>query len=194
MLSSREGDDAEPQERGTEGPSSQAGDAPARITRLVAAIKAERAAGGDAAAAMSERDKVVALLRQFIAAREQERCQWQETMAATRKELDEARAAAQAAQTRHEQATAQQRRAMTDLELLHEHQRSIWQLDRRRLEITVAAHAAQERSRRTRGSRLAIAAALLLVGVAGFALLGDHAVAVGVTDAAGYTAASGSSR
>jgi hypothetical protein len=163
-----------------------------RIARLVAALKAEREAGGVSPSADArERDRLTASLRQFVAAHEQERHAWQEAMQALRDELDEVRAAALAAQERHEQMAVQQQRAMADLALMHEHQRSIWQLDRRRLEITIAGH---EQMSSGRGSPLAIGAALLLVVVVALTLVGDQGARAGRSADAAYVPASGSSR
>jgi hypothetical protein len=170
-------------------------DAPmARIARLVAAIKAERETGAEVSADSGERDRLLALLRQLSALRAEERRESQDALQALKHELDDTRAAAQAAQVRHEQAAAQQRQAMADLELLHEHQRSIWQLDRRRLEITIAGH---EQTRPARSSRVAIVAAVVAVCVAGLVLVGDRYVAGPASDAVAhvpYAPASGSSR
>jgi|HubBroStandDraft_1064217.scaffolds.fasta_scaffold55426_2 Skp family chaperone for outer membrane proteins len=166
----------------------------APITRLVATIKAQRAAGTAPAIGGQERDHLAAELRQLIAARGEEQRAWQDAMDALKTELDATRAAAQAAETRHEQTAREHRRAMADLELKHEHQRSIWQLDRRRLEITIAG---QETVQRARSSRLAVAVALLVVGVFGAALVADHRVGPPSGDAADVQtvfSASGSSR
>jgi hypothetical protein len=139
------------------------GAALAPIARLVANIKAQRAAAGDSGS--DERDRLAA-----------ERREWQEKVAVFEAELAEARAALAAAQARHEQADRQHRRAMADLELMHEHQRSIWQLDRRRLEITIAGQQKVERERRP---WVALAAALLIAGIFGAALVADHRLGAG---------------
>jgi hypothetical protein len=164
----------------------------APIARLVATIKAERAAAPSAGT--EEREHLPAELRRLAGAHEQERGQWQEAMDALTAELDQARAAARAAEARHAQETRQHRRAMADLELMHEHQRSIWQLDRRRLEITIAG---QETTHQARRSPFAVAAALLVAGIFGVALVADHRVNAPTGEAADTQASfpsSGSSR
>ena len=166
----------------------------APIVRLVATIKAERAAGAAPAIGGEERDRFAAELRQLIVAHEEEQRAWRDAMDALKTELDATRAAARAAETRHDQAAREHQRTMADLELKHEHQRSIWQLDRRRLEITIAG---QETVQRARRSRLAVAVALLVVGVFGAALVADHRVGPPSGDAADAQTvfpASGSSR
>ena len=111
----------------------------ARIGRLVATIKAERHADRvvQPIVETGEHDQLVALLRRFVVAREQERREWDETLRRMTAELAEAQAAAQAAQARRDEEASRHQRDLADLELLHEHQRSIWNLDRRRLEITI---------------------------------------------------------
>jgi hypothetical protein len=152
----------------------QAGHAMTQIGRLVATIKAERHADRvvQPIAESGERDQLVALLRRFVVAREQERLAWEETLGQMRAELAEAQAAAQAAQTRHQQEASRHQRELADLELLHEHQRSIWNLDRRRLEITIdgLADAQALKGRRKRAQLAAGIAALLCVGMIGLAV------------------------
>ncbi|HKW52657.1 MAG TPA: hypothetical protein VJO12_03130 [Stellaceae bacterium] len=149
----------------------------AQIGRLVATIKAERHAERvvQPIVESGERDQVVALLRRFVIAREQERLAWEETLRQMKAELAEAQAAAQAAQTRHEQEASRHQRDLADLELLHDHQRSIWNLDRRRLEITIdgLSDARATKSRRKRTQLAAGVAALLCIGVIGLALAGN---------------------
>ena len=164
----------------------------APIARLVATIKAERAASAGLGA--EERERLTAELRRFAAAHEQERSHWQEAMDALKAERDQFREAAQAAEARHEQVTQQHRQAMADLELKHDHQRSIWQLDRRRLEITIAG---QETAHQARRSRFSMAAALLVAGVFGRPLVADHRLGASSGEAADAQIsfpASGSSR
>ncbi|HEX7966858.1 MAG TPA: hypothetical protein VF502_01470 [Stellaceae bacterium] len=145
----------------------------ARINRLVTAIKAERGAEGAVhqAAETGERGQLVTLLRRFLAARERERLAWEEAMSRLEAELAETKAAARAVQ---EQAAGGHQRALADLELLHEHQRSIWSLERRRLEVTVVA---LERTLRAQGARskarLVFAASLLVVAVLGLGVATD---------------------
>lgn len=149
----------------------------AQIGRLVATIKAERHADRvvQPIVESGERKQLVALLRRFVVAREQERLAWEETLRLMKAELAEAQAAAQAARLRHEQEAARHQRDLADLELLHEHQRSIWNLDRRRLEITIdgLADARAMKSRRKRTQLAAGVAALLCVGMIGLALAGN---------------------
>jgi hypothetical protein len=149
----------------------------AQIGRLVATIKAERHADRvvQPIVESGERDQLVALLRRFVVAREQERLAWEETLRLMKAELAEAQAAAQVAQARHEQEASRHQRDLADLELLHEHQRSIWNLDRRRLEITIdgLADARAMKSRRKRTQLAAGVAALLCVGMIGLALAGN---------------------
>lgn len=156
--------------------SGQAADeAMARIGQLVATIKAERHADRVVQPVIDggERDQLVALLRRFVAAREQERLEWQETLRQMKAELAEAQASVQAAEARHEQEASRHQRDLADRELLHEHQRSIWNLDRRRLQITIDGF---ENAHATKGRRKRVAAgvaALLCVGMIGLALAGN---------------------
>src|SRR5690348_11805920 len=149
----------------------------AQIGRLVATIKAERHADRvvQPIAISGERDQLIALLRRFVAAREQERLGWEEALRQMEAELAAAQAAAQAAQRRHEEDASRHQRDLADLELLHEHQRSIWNLDRRRLEITIdgLTNAQAMKSRRKRTQLAAGVAALLCVGMIGLALAGN---------------------
>jgi hypothetical protein len=156
------------------------GAALAPIARLVANLKAQRASGATGPGSEAS------------AGRDEERREWQEKVAGLEAELAGARAALAAARARHEQADQQHRRAMADLELMHEHQRSIWQLDRRRLEITIAGQETVERERR---SSAAVAAALLVVGLFGAVLVADHRLGAGeAAEAQMSFPASGSSR
>ena len=168
------------------GGSGQAGsEAMARIGRLVATIKAERHVDRVVRPIVEsgERDRLVALLRRFVVAREQERLAWEETLRQMKAELAEAQSAAQAAQAQYEQEASRHQRDLADLELLHEHQRSIWNLDRRRLEITIDGleNARATKARRKRAQFAAGVAALLCVGMIGLALTGNG----GPGDAAG---------
>jgi len=162
-----------------------AGEAMARIGRLVATIKAERRADRivQPIVESGEPDRLVALLRRFVVAREQERLAWEETLRQLTANLGEAQAAAHAAQTRYEQETSRHQRDLADLGLLHEHQRSIWNLERRRLEITIGGHenAQAMKGRRKRVQLAAGVAAFLCVGMIGLALAGNG----GAGDAAG---------
>jgi len=158
---------------------SPAGEAMARIGRLVATIKAERHADRvvQPIAESAEHDEIVALLRRFVVAREQERQEWEETLRQLKADLAEARAAAQAAQLRNEQEASRHQRDLADLKLLHEHQRSIWNLDRRRLEITIDGLARRrvDKLHRRRAQLAAGVAALVFVCVFGLALAGNTA-------------------
>lgn len=148
----------------------------AQIGRLVATIKAERHADRvvQPVAESGERDKLVALLRRFVAAREQERLDWEETLRQMQADLEAAQVAAQAARARHEEEASRHQRDLADLELLHEHQRSIWNLDRRRLEITIdgLTNARARKGRRKRTQLAAGVAALLCAAMIGLALAG----------------------
>ena len=155
------------------------GDTMARIDRLMAAIKAERGAEGavQQAAETGERGQLIALLRRFLTARERERLAWEEVVSRLEAELAETKATAHAVQ---EQAASGHQRALADLELLHEHQRSIWSLERRRLEITVAGLERTLRARATRSkARLVFAASLLVVAVLGLGIASDPGVNAG---------------
>src|SRR5690349_14026252 len=149
----------------------------AKIGQLVATIKAERHADRivQPAAESGERDQLIALLRRFVAAREQERLAWEETLRQMQADLAAAQATAQAARARHEEEASRHQRDLADLELLHEHQRSIWNLDRRRLEITIdgLTNARTMKSRRKRTQLAAGVAALLCAGMIGLALAGN---------------------
>src|SRR6185437_12641973 len=164
-------------ERAPAGDCGSADQAMAQIGRLVATIKAERHADRvvQPIVQSGERDQLVALLRRFVVAREQERLAWEETLRQIQADLAAAQAAAQAAQMRHEQEASRHQRDLADLELLHEHQRSIWNLDRRRLEITIdgLTNAQAMKSRRKRTQLAAGVAALLCVGMIGLALAGN---------------------
>lgn len=150
----------------------------ARILQLVAALKAEQeslaaaAPAGDAA----ERVKLLGWLRRILDAREQERQAWQTQLRGLEAQLAEAQAAA-------ERTGQQQERLIVDLKLMHEHQRSVWELERRRLEITIEG---LERARRkrllVRAARLArpaLAVGLLLASLAAVALSADSAAVEG---------------
>jgi hypothetical protein len=158
-------------------PGRPAGEAMAQIGRLVATIKAERQADRvvQPIVESGERDQLVALLRRFVVAREQERLEWEAMLRQIQAELAEAQATAKAAEARREQEASRHQRDLADLELLHKHQRSIWNLDRRRLEITIAglADARTMKGRRKRAQLAAGVAALLCVGMIGLALAGN---------------------
>ena len=113
----------------------------ARIAGLVAAIKAER--GGEDRHLSRERASatidLAALTRQLIAARDRERLEWEQTTDRLKGQLAEAQSGLVAMQAELATLAAQHRRNLVDLEAGHADQRSIWQLDRRRLEATIAS-------------------------------------------------------
>jgi hypothetical protein len=147
----------------------------ARVMQLVAALKAEQ----ESAASLDPEDrlKVMSSLRDILVARESERTDWEERLHELQSELDAAQQALRREQIAAEQAEAQHRRVVADLKLLHEHQRSIWTLERRRLEITVDAFEGVRRktlaARLARLARPAVAAALALAAAAALTLASD---------------------
>ena len=159
------------------------GEEATRIAQLVAVIKAERDALGNVSGESGgpvDEARLAALMRQFLAAREQERLDWERRMGQLDVELAEAKATIAAAQQQYERAAQQHEQAIADLELLQNHQRSIWLLDRRRLEITIRGLEAAGERRWYRSAwrslpRPAVAAALLLALLAGIALSQDSA-------------------
>jgi hypothetical protein len=142
-----------------------------RVLQLVAALKAEQEAGSPLSLASdaAERVKLLEWLRRFLALREEERGGWEGRVHDLEAELSAAREIAATALSGAEQAAAQHDRLITDLKLMHEHQRSIWQLERRQLQI--ALEAMQKTRRRSllrqfvRLARPAVAAALLLAAL-----------------------------
>jgi hypothetical protein len=168
-----------------------------RILQLVAALKAEqetppaeRVVATDATGpsdAPGEPISVLGSLRDILVAREQERGEWEERARSLEGELIEARAAIRAVRDAAVQTEAQHRRIVADLKLLHEHQRSIWQLERRRLEITIDGFETERQKkivrRAARLARPALLAGLLIVLLALAALSGDSGVAKGSTHA-----------
>jgi hypothetical protein len=173
------------------------------VMQLIAALKAEQetppaersvaSASTQATAPADEPTEpinVLSSLRDILAAREQERglvAHEQERSEAEKRarslegELIEARAVIQASRDAAAQAEAEHRRIIADLKLLHEHQRSIWQLERRRLEIT-------ERQKKTVKRAVwlawpALVAGLLIVLLALAMLSGDSGEASGSTPA-----------
>jgi hypothetical protein len=114
----------------------------------------------------------------LIAAQEQERRHWEATLEEIEAGLSAAREASRAAESQHEQAVVQHRRALADLTVMHNDQRSLWLLERRRLETTIEAleNAKLKRRRplRIHKSNLlrGLAAALIAV-LAGMALARD---------------------
>ncbi|HEV2550449.1 MAG TPA: hypothetical protein VGU20_24260 [Stellaceae bacterium] len=187
----------------------------ARVADMVAAIKAEpppMSVSVDRSAERAERDKLIELMRQFLALYERERMAWfgaftelhgkvevlrteMRALEAARghersrwetalKDLDTAlataRAATHAAERQHEQALDQHRRALADLTVMHNDERSLWLLERRRLEMQIEA---LRNARARRGARrlprpgmlLRGAAAALMVALVGTALVRDSA-------------------
>jgi hypothetical protein len=160
------------------------GEAPpvARIMQLVAALKAEHelpppekaAEDADAPEKANERLRLMQWLRRLLTTRNEERGAWESRVRELAAQLEEAQRVAAMASTAVEEATTQHERLIADLKLMHEHQRSIWQLERRQLEITLdALQKAQQRALLRRISRPALAAALLLVSLAAVALTAD---------------------
>jgi hypothetical protein len=185
----------------------------ARVADMVAAIKAEPppvTVSIDPSAERAERDKLIELMRQFLALYERERTAWfgaftdlhgkvevlrtemraleaargheRSRWEAALKELDAAlataRAATHAAERQHEQALDQHRRALADLTVMHNDERSLWLLERRRLEMQIEAlrdaRARRDRRRLPRpGMLLRGAAAALMVVLVGTALVRD---------------------
>ena len=170
-----------------------------RILQLVAALKAEQDASppersvepaGVAVAAPVEETpepiSVLSSLRDILVSREQERGEWEERARSLEGELVEARDALRAAREAAAQSETQHRRIVADLKLLHEHQRSIWQLEHRRLEITVDGLQKKQHKnivdRVAYLARPALVAGLLIVLVALAVLSGDSGAAHGNTN------------
>jgi hypothetical protein len=154
------------------------GEAPpvARIMQLVAALKAEQEVPQpeNAPEETNERLRLMGWLRRLLTARNEERGAWEGRVRELAAQLEEAQRVATMASAAVEEATTQHERLIADLKLMHEHQRSIWQLERRQLEITLdALQKAQQRTLLRRISRPALAAALLLVSLAAVALTAD---------------------
>lgn len=125
-----------------------AGKSISRVLQLIAVLKAEQETpaaersvapvGTQPVVPADEQAQLIGMLsspRDILVACEQERGEWKERARRLESELNEARAAAQAARDSAAEAEAQHRRIVADLKLLHEHQRSIWQFERGRLEI-----------------------------------------------------------
>jgi hypothetical protein len=193
---------ARPRGKGRAKPPTEAGGSAekpiSRILQLIAALKAEQetppterslAPASTQAATPSEAPaepiSVLSSLRDILVAREQERGEWEDRARSLEGELIEARTAIRAARDAAAQTEAQHRRVVADLKLLHEHQRSIWQLERRRLEITIEGFENERQKnivkRATRLARPALLAGLLIVLLALAALFGDGGAAKGST-------------
>ncbi|MGO8917731.1 MAG: hypothetical protein ACLQJR_17650 [Stellaceae bacterium] len=162
-----------------------AGPPVARIMQLVAAVKAEQTSLSPVATAgdPAERVKLMGWLRRILEAREQERQAWDGQIRLLEAQCAEAQAAAEAALQAAERTGAQHQRVVADLKLMHEHQRSIWQLERRRFEITIGGlEQARRKTMLGRARHLvrpALAAGLLLVSLAAVALSADSTAKVG---------------
>jgi hypothetical protein len=174
--------------KGRKAPADAGGDGPrpvARIMQLVAALKAEQeAAAADALPVEpAERMEVMSSLREILVVRQEEQTGWEGRVQEMQAQLDAAQEALKMARIASDEAEAQHKRLVADLKLMHEHQRSIWTLERRRLEITVdALEDAREKSilaKLARLARPAMAAALLLAAAAGLLLAGDSGAAGG---------------
>lgn len=155
-----------------------AGQPVARVLQLVAALKAEQESLAPAASSEdpAARVKLIGSLRHILEAREQERQAWQAQIRQLETQLAEA-------QTSVERISQQHDRLVGDLKLMHDHQRSIWGLERRRLEITIAGFEQARKktllSRAARLARPALAAGLLAATVAAVALSADSAGIIG---------------
>ena len=127
------------------------------------------------------KERLRELRAQFAQSREQERAEWAARLRALEVRLVEAQVATEAARAVASHAEAQHGRVVGDLKLLHEHQRSIWQLERRRLEITIdGLEQAQRQTLGAKAARLlrpALLAGLVLVALAAVALSGDSGAA-----------------
>jgi hypothetical protein len=191
---------ARPRAKGRAKPATAAGGSAekpiSRILQLIAALKAEQetppaersfAPASTLAATPSEAPaepiSVLSSLRDILVAREQERGEWEDRARSLEGELIEARTAIRAARDAAAQTEAQHRRVVADLKLLHEHQRSIWQLERRRLEITIEGLESERQKkvieRAARLARPALLAGLLIVLLALAVLSRDSGAANG---------------
>ena len=167
-----------------------AADPTARIARLVAAIKAERDASeakpaaepsGEPCDGAKDETDAHALMRQLLAARDREKAGWARAMQQLASDLAEAKAAVATLKDDLARAAVEHRRAITELEASHSDQRSIWQLERRRLEITIDGF--EKKRRKTWPSRLGLAKArpaqliaVMVVAVAAMILAQDTAL------------------
>jgi hypothetical protein len=156
----------------------------ARIRELVAAMKAAQdGAAPPVAGDPRERVKLMGWLRRILETRARERRAWEDQVTALETRFALAENAARAALEAAAQADAQHHRLLTDLKLMHEHQRSIWELERRRLEITIDGLQRERRNRliarAARLARPALIAALVLTGAAALALSADSLRAAG---------------
>jgi hypothetical protein len=156
----------------------------ARIRELVAAMKAaQEGAATPAAPDPRERVKLMGWLRRILEKRAQERRGWEEQVKTLEARFQLAETAARTALAAAAEADTQHHRLVTDLKLMHEHQRSIWELERRRLEITIDGLQRERRNRfiarAARLARPAVIAGLLLTTAAALALSADSLHAAG---------------
>lgn len=126
----------------------------------------------------AEKEEAREELHALIAERDRERLEGEERIERLEAAAIDARAMAAAVKAEHQQAVQQHQRALADLTTMHNDQRSLWLLDRRRLEVTIEALETKRRRRWfLRGGRsfgrLRAAAALMLVGLAGLGLVRD---------------------
>ena len=157
----------------------------ARVLQLVAALKAEHEAGGLPAVVEAEdpneRVRVMSWLKRILLAREDERKGWEDQIRRLETQIAAAQQAVEETRAGAADAASQHHRLVADLKLLHEHQRSIWQLERRRLEITIEGYERKrQRSALRRAARLArpaVAAGLILAALSAVALSGDSSAA-----------------
>ena len=134
------------------------------------------------AAQEQERAELIAAQQQerteLIAAREAAEAALAELRAGFDAQLSKARAATSAAEAKLDQTLVQHQRALSDLAIIHNDQRSLWMLERRRLEAMVEAHE-QARSWRWPTIRfqpvamLRVVFAVITVAVAGIVLARD---------------------
>ena len=155
--------------------------------RLVAAHQQERAELIEAhqwerAELIAAQDKLFETQQQeraeLVAAREAAETALGEMRPGFDAQLSVARAAASAAEAKHQQALVQHKRALSDLAVIHNDQRSLWMLERRRLEGMVDALEQRRSSRwpafRIRATAVLRAAlAVLVVALASIVLARD---------------------
>lgn len=191
---SRAGDAADP-----------AAETVARIRSIVAAIKADREAAGLSPLPVVEaepgehedfseaggRDELVMLLKQYLAAREHEHAGWEAERQQFRTALAAMEEQARKAVLEREEAADRHRQAMAELTLQHEHQRSVWLLERRRLEITLRSFELRQQRRRWSKAKLprlrpAVAAGLVILALAIAGLTRDSGALLGLGAAQDY--------
>jgi hypothetical protein len=141
-----------------------------RVRQMLASLRAEQA---QSHTTPGDRVRTIEWLRRFLAVREQERAAWASSVGELQARLAEAQRCAQAAEAALDQAAVQHRRTIADLKLLHEHQRSIWELERRRLEISAAGAERPRRRPMPVVSPLNKVASLCLIAATAIALSSD---------------------